>query len=187
MFETLNIFTCSAPPLALLYNNLLFEEHYKRTLIKNSDIIIIDEVSMVRADIIDAIDISLRKNGGNYSLPFGGKKIIFFGDPYQLAPVVTNEEKEIISELWSSPFFFSASVFQNSKLEIIELKKIYRQNDKYFIKLLNNIRDGHQSDDELDFLNKRLVQVNNSLTNDNVMTLCSTNSRVDTINQFKLN
>lgn len=168
-------------------NNLLFEEHYKRTLIKNSDIIIIDEVSMVRADIIDAIDISLRKNGGNYSLPFGGKKIIFFGDPYQLAPVVTNEEKEIISELWSSPFFFSASVFQNSKLEIIELKKIYRQNDKYFIKLLNNIRDGHQSDDELDFLNKRLVQVNNSLTNDNVMTLCSTNSRVDTINQFKLN
>lgn len=168
-------------------NNLLFEEHYKRTLIKNSDIIIIDEVSMVRADIIDAIDISLRKNGGNSSLPFGGKKILFFGDPYQLAPVVTNEEKEIISELWPSPFFFSASVFKICKMEIIELKKIYRQNDKYFIKLLNKIRDGHQSDNEIDVLNKRLVQVNNSLTNDNVMTLCSTNSRADAINQKKLN
>jgi len=165
---------------------LITDEHYKRSLISNADIIIIDEISMVRADVLDAIDYSLRRNGGNYSLPFGGKKMIFFGDPYQLSPVVTNQEKDIISDLCDSPFFFSAKVFQETSINIIELKKIYRQNDKVFIALLNNIRDGHQSNKDLSFLNQRVVTVNTTVINDNVMTLCSTNKRAEVINEKRL-
>lgn len=91
--------------------------------------IIIDEISMVRADIIDCVDRILRVYSGNMRLPFGGKQLLFVGDVFQLEPVVPSDQKEILSLFYASPFFFSARVFKDINLVPIELQKVYRQTD----------------------------------------------------------
>lgn len=133
-------------------------EHPKRSIIRNLDVIIIDEISMVRPDMIDAIDNSLRKNGGNAGLPFGGKQIIFIGDLFQLEPVVTKEDKPILSRFYESPFFFSASVFKQLQFSNIELLKVYRQSDPNFIGLLNKIRKREANVTDFSTINQRLNQ-----------------------------
>ncbi len=155
-------------------------------IIKNVDTIIIDEVSMVRCDIIDAIDATLRSC--LYSTaPFGGKQMVFSGDLFQLEPVLVGEaEKAVISDNYHTekPFFFKAKVFGRMRLPKIEFKKIFRQDDTAFLGILNNIRNGVVRQANLDMLNSRVgVSVPED---DMVITLCSVNKRADRINAARL-
>lgn len=118
------------------------------------DAIVIDEISMVRADLLDCIDRFLRLNCASKN-PFGGKQMIFFGDLYQLPPVVTSSEKRYFKEAYETPYFFSANVMKEIDLEIIELIKVYRQKDERFINILNAIRHGEVNNDLLEELNNR--------------------------------
>lgn len=150
-------------------------EHPKRTIIKNIDVIIIDEISMVRPDMIDAIDNSLRKNGGNSNLPFGGKQIVFIGDLFQLEPVVTKEDRPILSRFYESPFFFSANVFKQMEFSNIELLKVYRQSDPTFIGLLNKIRKREGSPVDFQIINQRLNTNYTPNPKDYFIILCTRN------------
>lgn len=162
--------------------NLEEDEHPKRKIIKNLDVIIIDEISMVRPDLIDAVDISLRKNGGNPNLPFGGKQIIFIGDLFQLEPVVTRDDLPIISRFYTSPFFFSARVFQQMQFSNIELIRVYRQSDPNFIGLLDRIRDSTATNNDFVTLNNRVNQNYQPAQNDYFIILCTTNAIADNLN-----
>jgi len=123
--------------------------HPRANILKNMDTLIIDEVSMVRADLMDAIDQSLRLNMNN-DVPFGGKQLIFIGDVFQLSPVTTaQDQSELDEETYESPYFFSADAFRACKPKIVELKKIYRQHDEDFIYMLNRIRMGVATQDEI--------------------------------------
>ncbi len=118
------------------------------------DAIIIDEASMVRADLLDCIDKFLRLNARKKK-PFGGIQMIFIGDLYQLPPVVTSTEKEFFNTYYKSPYFFDAMVMTEIEMEFIELEKIYRQKDEDFIAILNAIRNNSVTEKELNILNKR--------------------------------
>ena len=128
----------------------------KKTIYEKLDAIIIDEISMVRADLLDCVDQFMRQNGRNSHKPFGGVQMIFIGDLYQLPPVVTSREKEIFRGHYDSPYFFSAHVFTNFPMEFMELEKIYRQHDNTFIEILNAIRNNAAKDPHLEMLNRRL-------------------------------
>ena len=107
------------------------------------DTIIIDEVSMVRADLLDCVEKFLRLNGPHRNRWFGGVQMIFIGDLYQLPPVVTTAEREIFTHRYETPYFFSAQVFKEPTydMDLIELEKVYRQTEPEFIALLNTIRN----------------------------------------------
>jgi len=120
-----------------------------REIYHGLDAIVIDEVSMVRADLMDCVDASLRVNGPVKGAPFGGLQMIFIGDLYQLPPVVTPAEKMLFKTLYPSPYFFSARVFQGLEMEFVELEKIYRQQDDRFIDLLNAIRNRTVTEEDL--------------------------------------
>jgi len=111
------------------------EENIYRQL----DAIIIDEISMVRADLLDCVDKFLRLNGPKADSPFGGIQMIWIGDLYQLPPIITGAEKEIFRSAYETPYFYSAKVFGSFEMEFVELEKIYRQHDAQFINLLNSI------------------------------------------------
>ena len=154
----------------------------RNNIIKNADTIIIDEVSMVRCDIIDAIDATLRECMHS-TAPFGGKQMVFVGDLFQLEPVLVGEtDKEIIHDCYNTekPFFFKAKVFGRMRLPKIEFKKIYRQADSLFLSILNNIRNGIVNYAELDILNQRTAV--SAPKDEMVITLCSVNKRADKIN-----
>jgi ATP-dependent DNA helicase PIF1 len=121
----------------------------------NLDIVIIDEISMVRADLLDSIDAFLRRVMGN-TMPFGGKQLIMFGDLYQLPPVVSRAEQEIFRTHYDSPFFFSSEVMTRLDFHYLELTKIYRQSDPAFIEILNAVRSRTITDAHLVTLNARL-------------------------------
>lgn len=128
-----------------------------RQLIQKLDAIVIDEASMVRADIMDGIDYSLRINRVN-DQPFGGVQMILMGDLFQLPPVVRADTRGIFEKKYTSPYFFSARVFQEAPIRCIELIHIFRQKDPKFIALLNNIREGEHTQQDLKFLNSRVVR-----------------------------
>ncbi|MBL9029312.1 MAG: AAA family ATPase, partial [Caedimonas sp.] len=108
----------------------------KKNIYQKLEMIIIDEISMVRADLLDCIDKFLRLNGKNAKKPFGGIQMVFIGDLYQLPPVVTRQEKEIFSSHYETPYFFSAHIFKDFEMDLLELEKIYRQKDETHIQLL---------------------------------------------------
>jgi len=120
------------------------------------DAIVVDEVSMLRADLADCMDVFLRTVREDDQTPFGGVKMVFIGDLYQLPPVVTSNEKEIFSEIYPTPYFFGANVFRDFSFEMIELEKIYRQTDNRFIGLLNKIRNNSVDEVDLKALNARV-------------------------------
>ncbi len=126
------------------------KEH--RKIIQEVELIIIDEISMVRADTIDCIDRILRVYSNNMRTPFGGKQLVFVGDVFQLEPVVTPDTKDIINKFYQNAFFFSANVFREINLVPIEFTKIYRQSDEKFISILNNIRNGRSNNTDLSCL-----------------------------------
>lgn len=158
----------------------------QRKVIESMDTLIIDEISMLRADILDAIDTSLRKNTDS-NLPFGGKQVILIGDIFQLEPVIKKgNDKDIINEIYKSGNFFEAKVLDKINLQTIELTKIYRQTDKLFIDILNKIRLGNVVQKELDILNKRVVPPKYDPT-DFMLTLTTKNDKADKINDRKIN
>lgn len=127
----------------------------QRKLLREVELIIIDEISMVRADIIDFIDKVLRIYTRNYE-PFGGKQLLLVGDIYQLEPVLKEEDRQLLSPFYSSAYFFNAKVWQQMQLVSIELRKVYRQRDDFFIGLLDRIRQNQATAKDLESLNSRV-------------------------------
>lgn len=157
-----------------------------KSLFENLDMVIIDEVSMVRADIMDGVDYALRLNRGNMKVPFGGVQMVFFGDLFQLAPVVENEARYLLQELYESPYFFSANVFNDCNIRSIELSTIYRQKDSTFMELLNRIRNKEHTEEDLDILNKRVQKDATVTRKDATVILTTTNSLANAINHERL-
>lgn len=157
-----------------------------RKLIKEVELIIIDEISMVRADIIDFVDRVLRIYSHNMREPFGGKQILLVGDVYQLEPVIKNDEREILNRFYPSPFFFSARVFGEIDLVSIELKKVYRQTDKVFVSVLDHIRNNTAGAADLQLLNTRYNTRIEESEEDMYITLATRRDNVDFINEKKL-
>ncbi|MBP7832976.1 MAG: AAA family ATPase, partial [Candidatus Levybacteria bacterium] len=143
---------------------------------KDIDVIIIDEISMVRADLFDALDRFLRINGTDKNLPFGGVQIIVVGDLFQLPPIVTREEQHVFHEFFESPYFFSSYAFSQGKFSVIELTHIYRQKDEAYISLLNKIRVGEVSVSDLELINERVVTHDFEKVRREYITLATTNS-----------
>lgn len=157
-----------------------------RSLVENLDMVIIDEASMVRADIMDGVDYALRLNRGRMKIPFGGIQMVFFGDLFQLSPVVENEARRLLEELYSSPYFFSAKVFDECHIRSIELSTIYRQKDSSFMELLNRVRNKEYTEDDLNILNERVQKGVTALKQDSTVILTTTNSLANAINQDRL-
>lgn len=159
----------------------------KTKLLREVELIIIDEISMVRADIIDFIDKVLRIYNRNMREPFGGKQLLLVGDIYQLEPVIKEEERQLLRPFYPSNFFFDAQVFREMQLIAVELKKVYRQRDAQFIALLDHIRTSHVSDSDLRLLN---AQVNAEIGTEAgrlSITLSGRRDTVDYINEKQLN
>ena len=155
-------------------------------LYRNLRTIIIDEVSMVRADLLDCVDIFLRNHGPRRRQPFGGVQMIFVGDLYQLPPVVTGEEREIFRTLYDTPYFFSAEALRSANLEIIELEKVYRQKDSRFVEILNHVRNDTVDEADIAALNARLDPSYTPAAGEFCITLTTTNRNADAINDRKL-
>ena len=158
----------------------------KRKILQEVELIIIDEISMVRADLIDCIDKILRVFSGNARMPFGGKQLLFVGDVFQLEPVVKVDEREILARFYPNPFFFSAHVFQAINLVPIELRKVYRQRDSHFVQILDRIRANEASTQELRALNTRCFPTFEPQNEDMFVTLATRRDQVDHINEKKL-
>ena len=148
--------------------------------------VIIDEVSMLRADLLDCIDAFLRKHGPRRRTPFGGVQMVFVGDLYQLPPVVTGEEREIFRTVYETPYFFSAGALDGDQLEIVELEKVYRQKDADFVELLNRIRNDSVDDEDIARLNARLDRDFEPAREEFCVSLTTTNRNADRINASKL-
>jgi hypothetical protein len=156
----------------------------KINLLRKLELLIVDEVSMVRADLLDAADTVLRHVRKNYHEPFGGVQMLFIGDMYQLPPVVPQDEWELLSAYYPGLYFFDAQVMRNSPPLYLELTKIYRQKDELFIGMLNRIRTGHVTHNDIDILNKRYEQA--PTIDGGYIVLCTHNQIADTINQREL-
>jgi len=126
----------------------------KRSIIKTMDILIIDEISMVRCDLLEAIDSVLRRFRNKYK-PFGGVQLLMIGDLQQLSPVITDEEFQLLSPYYSSPYFFGSRALAGVDYVTIELKEVYRQQDSHFISILNSVRSGRPSMEAIKALNSR--------------------------------
>ena len=161
----------------------------KRRIVEKLELLIIDEVSMVRADLLDVIDAVLRKYSVRATgrvLPFGGAQVLMIGDPYQLPPVVTRDERPGLLARYASPFFFEAEAFQRLAPEVIELRKVYRQQDAAFIAVLNALRDGQATPATLDPLRPR---VQPGILDDippGYLTLCTHRAAATAINEREL-
>lgn len=162
----------------------LKEKKDKKSIYKELGAIIIDEISMVRADLLDCVDRFLRLNGNNPTLPFGGVQMIFIGDLFQLPPVVTSQEKEVFFAHYKSPYFFSAKFFENHEMIFIELEKIFRQQDNNFIHILNEIRNETITESGINILNQR---VKTDFKSEDYICLTPTNSEADQMNTAQLN
>ncbi|MCK9156688.1 MAG: AAA family ATPase [Paludibacteraceae bacterium] len=173
-----------------LKNNRIFEflkyTKAKIKIIEKAELIIIDEISMVRADMIDFIDKVLRVYSHNMRLPFGGKQLLFVGDLYQLEPVVPSDQKQILSRFYPNAYFFSANVFRETQLVTIELQKVYRQNDEHFIRMLDHIRVNSVTTADLSALNHECRLNKFTGDEDFVVTLATKRDTVDYINESKL-
>ena len=154
------------------------------TLMRHVDTIVIDEVSMVRADMMDAIDVLLRQARGN-NIPFGGVQMVMFGDLYQLPPVVADDAlHEYFAHNHGGPYFFNADVWQKRKLHTFELTYIFRQQgDEGFKTILNGVRKNRIEDENLEALNERCVS---TIPTEGVITLATRNAVVDQINNNRL-
>jgi ATP-dependent exoDNAse (exonuclease V) alpha subunit len=134
-----------------------------KRLYKDIRLLIIDEISMVRADVVDAMDLFLRANGPHKSQPFGGIQIMFVGDLFQLPPVVSNADMQVLSERgYEGPYFFCAMALHRKDVTMVELSKIFRQKDAHFAGLLNQIRINQDIDEALDTLNAKIYSGNST-------------------------
>lgn len=157
----------------------------QRKLLREIELIIIDEISMVRADIIDFIDKVLRIYTRSYE-PFGGKQLLLVGDIYQLEPVVKEEDRQLLRPFYQSAYFFNAKVWQQMQLVSIELRKVYRQKDDLFIAMLDRIRQNQATQHDLGTLNKRVHAKTETKTSGLRITLATRRDTVDYINEEQL-
>lgn len=167
-----------------LFRSIRFN-HDKKALLQELELLIIDEVSMVRADSLDAIDAILRHFRNQPLLPFGGVQVLFIGDLFQLPPVVPDAEWQLLREHYASIFFFDAKVLEQTPPLYVELKKIYRQNEASFIDLLNGIRNNTVTAEQFELLNQR-YQPGFTGTEDQYIVLTTHNRRADDINASRL-
>jgi hypothetical protein len=158
----------------------------KRELLKKLELLIIDEVSMVRVDLLDAIDYVLRSVRKRRNEPFGGVQVLLIGDLRQLSPVARDNEWSVLKEYYASPYFFDAAVFQKLKWAKIELKKVYRQSDERFVALLNRLRNNQISKEDVELLDRKYLPNFSPDKDDQYITLCSHNYKADRINQHEL-
>lgn len=173
------------PPRLIQSKDVRPNRRYHR-LFMNLEVLVIDEISMVRADVMEAIDYGLKLNR-NSSKPFGGVQIVLFGDLYQLPPVVSSEqEKQYFSYRYSSAYFFSADCMDTIDLEMIELSQVYRQDSRHFLRLLEAIRNAAVDYDELESLNERHIEDFHPGPDDNYLTLAARNATVAAINTTAL-
>lgn len=171
-------------------NSLLKElqlNSVKRNLLREIELLIIDEVSMLRSDLLDAIDVILRSVRRNYNSPFGGLQILFIGDLLQLPPVVKEEEWQLLQRYYNSPYFFDALVLRQYKPVYVELNKIYRQDDETFIQLLNHLRSNKLTVDDIALLNSYYKEGFKPKPEENYITLTTHNIKADRINKEYLN
>lgn len=177
--ETIHSFFKFKPGVTIENIDVVDDEIYKEI-----DTIIIDEISMVRADLFDCVDRFLRLNARDSNKPFGGVQMILIGDLYQLPPVVARKEKEFFKERYKSEYFFDSDAFKNVDWEFIELEKIYRQNDELFVRILNEVRNGTVSEKSLSILNSRVNvhPINTKYT----IYLTGYNQTANSVNQEKL-
>lgn len=157
-----------------------------RKLLEEVELVIIDEISMVRADTIDAVDRILRVYSRNLRQPFGGKQILLVGDVFQLEPVIKADEREIINRFYPTPYFFSARVFSEIDLVSVELQKVYRQTDRVFVSVLDHIRTNTAGAADLQLLNTRYGTTIEASEEDMYITLATRRDNVDYINDQKL-
>ena len=174
--------------LSRLKKRMKYPKSHKK-LLENLDLIIIDEISMVRADVLDFIDKILRVYSGNMPEPFGGKQMLFVGDVFQLEPVVTSDMRDVLSRVYKRPFFFSARVFDDFSIVPIELRKVYRQSDSSFIAILDRLRMGRAEQGDIAVINSRydLSSADASESDKIAMTLAPRRDMVDAINESHLN
>ncbi|NQX55018.1 helix-turn-helix domain-containing protein [Pedobacter panaciterrae] len=158
----------------------------KRKVIIDMELLIIDEVSMLRADLLDAIDMILRYIRRNNSVSFGGVQVLFIGDLHQLPPVVKSTEWNLLGQFYKSAYFFDALALQNNPPIYIELEKIYRQADEVFINLLNNLRNNTVTAQDVALLEKYYKADFKPSINDKYITLTTHNNKADTLNKQSL-
>ena len=158
----------------------------KRKIIREVELIVIDEISMVRADIIDFIDKVLRVYSRNMREPFGGKQLLLVGDIYQLEPVIKEDERRMLHPYYPTSFFFGARIWREMRLVSIELHKVYRQNDPAFISILDHIRTSDTTDADLRTLNTRVEGTLDTAGGNLAITLSTRRDTVDYINEQRL-
>ncbi len=157
----------------------------KTAIIKSLDVLIIDEISMVRADLLDGVDHVLRRLRRT-TRPFGGVQLLMIGDLHQLPPVVKNNEWQLLADRYDSPFFFSSHALGQSPMTTIELSRIFRQTDDDFIEILNRVRDNRLDGASLAELNSRVEPAPAASKKQGYITLCTHNSKADAINNREL-
>ena len=151
-------------------------------IIRTLDLLIIDEISMVRADLLDAVDMTLRRYRRN-DKPFGGVQLLMIGDAQQLSPVVRDNERQYISQVYQSPYFFHSKALQKLSYVTIELQKVHRQQDQNFLNILNGIRENNPTTEILRALNSRVKAYEND---EDVIRLTTHNAQADKVNGMKL-
>jgi len=159
----------------------------RQQLLRKMELLVIDEISMVRCDVMDAIDTILRSVRRNHDTPFGGVQVLCIGDLYQLPPVVQNQEWAILQEYYSSPFFFDSVAVKEQMPLLIELDKIYRQKEGSFVRLLNKIRNNDMSADDFEDLHLRYDPDFRPTEEKKYITLSSHNRQADEINNRQIN
>ena len=157
----------------------------KRRIIASLDLLIIDEISMVRSDLLDAIDSVLRRFRDRYK-PFGGVQLLMIGDLQQLTPVVTPEDEAMLKPYYDTPYFFGSKALQQIEYVTIQLEKVYRQEDDTFIRILNHIREAHPTADDIALLNKRCVPNFTPKAGEGYIRLTTHNHLADSYNEREL-
>lgn len=159
---------------------------WKRQILRTMELLVIDEVSMLRADLLDAIDTALRSIRRRKDLPFGGVQVLFIGDMLQLPPIVKKEEWNFLKQYYQSMYFFDALVLQTAPPLVLELEKIYRQDDQLFIDILNNLRNNLFVQRDVNELNKHYIPNFVPPTKEPYIFITTHNKKADAINDEKL-
>ena len=172
----------------ITFQHIESAEYHPRNqkIMKYLKTLIIDEISMVRADLLDCVDKALRRYGPKPSKPFGGVQVIFVGDLFQLSPIVSESEKEFLYSHYETPFFFSSHSYQSIQMHKVVLQKVYRQSELDFLEILNGIRVNQTTPETLDLLNTRVLPEFEPSESEFFITLVATNAMANKINHEEL-
>ena len=176
-------------PTPQSYKQMFAEQRmqsYKRDMLYHLELLVIDEISMVRADVLDAIDAVLRHYKYRYNQPFGGVQVIMIGDLFQLSPVIKNDEIHTMAEYYAGPYFFQSKVMQSIQPVYIELDHVFRQQNADFVRVLNEVRENRLSDESRQLLNTRYLPDYKNSDTDFHITLTTHNQTANDINQTEL-